>query len=84
MLDCDTNYLRGDFNRMYDRDLEDLAIMLNCVFIYAFSGVYCLPCEGDMNCDRRYTPADAAIFLKVFFSDNPDRPIRCPGLPGGK
>ncbi len=61
-LECDDNYLRGDFNREYNRDREDVTILLNCLFFNPHSP-YCLMCVADMNCDERLTQADASILI---------------------
>ncbi len=63
---CTANYLRGDFDGDGNRTISDALDMINCVFLGASSGRLCLTCICDMNCDRKVTPADVQIELRLY------------------
>ncbi|HEU4437098.1 MAG TPA: integrin alpha, partial [candidate division Zixibacteria bacterium] len=62
---------RGDLNADGKADLQDVILLLNCVF--ERSGI-CNRCLSDANCDGNLTPADLVIELFGFFAG---RPIDC-------
>ncbi|HXF50033.1 MAG TPA: hypothetical protein VNL73_11505 [Verrucomicrobiae bacterium] len=76
MLDCTSNYMRGDFNINEFLDLDDVVVMLNCVFADP-RGRLCLPCIVDMNCDNFPTPVDVILLLR-FVWEPPIFEIKCP------
>jgi len=71
MLACTANYLRGDFDEDRDRKLSDVLQMINCVFLGPNSSRLCLTCICDMNCDRRVTPVDVIIELRMWAAGLP-------------
>ena len=78
MLDCTSNYIRGDLNESGYWDYYDAVAMINCLFADP-RGWHCLPCLLDMNCDHYSTPVDLVILLR-FTIDAPIFEInrKCP------
>lgn len=67
---------KGDVNGDGTESPADIVEMLLCIFT---DPSYCNPCEGDMNCDRSFSPSDAVIALNVIFGGGHNgKPDGCP------
>lgn len=75
LLDCDSNYVRGDFNDNKILDTWDVVQLINCVFLSS-GGPACIICKGDLTCDNLLTPVDVVRILILSYFE-PQRDIRC-------
>jgi|GEM_PF-6670223 len=76
MLDCTSNYKRGDFDEDEIWTILDAGAMINCLFTDP-GGRLCLPCIVDLNCDNRPSPVDLVLLLR-FIWEPPIFEIKCP------
>lgn len=76
MLDCSSNYMRGDFNGNEFLDFDDAVLLINCIYINP-NGRLCLVCIGDMNCDKNLTATDVVILFHLILYP-PEFDIHCP------
>lgn len=59
-----TRLLKGDLDQSGTLALNDIALLLNCIF---FGTGDCSPAFADINCDGFQSPVDVVILLNIFY-----------------